>query len=363
MTSTPRFVNASGLPPDGEQITTARDMAILSRAVMRDYPQYYSYFGLRSIDFHGKVLMNHNHLVGRTPGVDGMKTGYTALAGFNLVASGVRDGHRLITVVLGGPSVAARDHNVEDLLNAGFAVINNRARGQRLTVASLIASPDDMSGPVTRAPVEMGSADQTNLQVEVQPQMRTLPTLEAAKSLAAPPEPSHEAAKAAPSCAQGRHGRHHRGRAEACAAPAVARASAPRPAETRTARIEAAEEKQDEAVAKTCATRRHHRRSAACDVDTQTADAAPKAAGKLARADTTKSNGGGYMIQVGAYKNHALAAGQIEKVSPLVAGAGKVEEAGGNYRARFFGLSQKQAKAACHALSAKGQACMVMASS
>ena len=69
------------------------------------------------------------------------------------------------------------------------------------------------------------------------------------------------------------------------------------------------------------------------------------------------------MIQVGAYKNHALAAGQIEKVSPLVAGAGKVEEAGGNYRARFRGLSQKQAKAACHALSAKGQACMVMAAS
>src|SRR5579875_2907820 len=150
------FVNASGLPPDGEQISSARDLAILARAVMRDYPQYYHFFGLKSFDFHGKVLMNHNHLVARMPGVDGMKTG------FNLVASGVRDGHRLITVVLGGPSVAARDENVEELLDAGFTVLKDRAIGQRIRLASLIDSPDDMSGPIQRAPVEMGSADQPN---------------------------------------------------------------------------------------------------------------------------------------------------------------------------------------------------------
>ncbi|MHB8286602.1 MAG: D-alanyl-D-alanine carboxypeptidase family protein, partial [Caulobacteraceae bacterium] len=109
------FVNASGLPPDGQQISSARDMALLSRAVMRDYPQYYHYFGLKSITFRGKVLQNHNHLVARMPGVDGMKTGYTSLAGFNLVASAMRDNHRLIAVVLGGPSTAARDENVEEL--------------------------------------------------------------------------------------------------------------------------------------------------------------------------------------------------------------------------------------------------------
>ncbi len=376
MTST-TFVNASGLPPDGEQITTARDMAILSRAVMRDYPQYYQFFGLKSFSYRGKLLMNHNHLVAKMPGVDGMKTGYTSLAGFNLVASGVRDGHRLITVVLGGPSVAARDENVEELLDAGFTVLRSRAFGQRMRLASLIASPDDMSGPVTRAPVEMGSADQPNLQVEVQPTMRILPTMEAAKTLAVPaaPEAPRQVAEAAPepACAPVRRGRHHRRyTVEACAGPAVAntepvkteptKAETPelRPAESRFAKAKAAEAQ--EASAKPCTPRRHRRHAAECDADTQTAAVDVKAPAKSARADATKDEGG-YMIQVGAYKNHALAAGQIEKVSPLVSGAGKVEEAGGNYRARFRGLSQKQAKAACHALSAKGQACMVMAAS
>ena len=199
------FVNASGLPPDGQQISSARDMAILSRAVMRDYPQYYHFFGLKTFVFRGKVLPNHNHLVARMPGVDGMKTGYTSLAGFNLVASGVRGGHRLITVVLGGPSVAARDENVEELLDAGFAVLQRRAAGQNIRLASLIAAPDDMSGPVMRAPVEMGSADQPNLQVEVQPQLRTLPTETAAASFVPPAPaaspPQHEDAAAEPDCA------------------------------------------------------------------------------------------------------------------------------------------------------------------
>ncbi|WP_174300863.1 D-alanyl-D-alanine carboxypeptidase [Caulobacter sp. S45] len=366
MTST-TFVNASGLPPDGEQITTARDMAILSRAVMRDYPQYYQFFGLKSFTYRGKLLLNHNHLVAKMPGVDGMKTGYTSLAGFNLVASGVRDGHRLITVVLGGPSVAARDENVEELLDAGFTVLKGRAFGQRMRLASLIASPDDMSGPVTRAPIEMGSADQPNLQVEVQPTMRTLPTLEAARSLAEPPAQVAEAQPATVDCASARRGRHRRHRAaEACGDPAVAKAEAPkatapelRPAKSRVAKVKAAEAQED-APAKPCTPRRHHRHAAACDADTQTAVAEPEGVVKSAKTDAAKSGGGGFMIQVGAYKNHALAAGQIEKISPLVAGAGMVEEAGGNYRARFRGLSQKQAKAACHALSAKGQACMVM---
>ncbi|MGC1303804.1 MAG: D-alanyl-D-alanine carboxypeptidase family protein, partial [Caulobacteraceae bacterium] len=199
MTST-RFVNASGLPPDGQQISTARDIAILSRAAMRDYPQYYHFFGLKSFDFHGKVLMNHNHLVARMPGVDGMKTGYTSLAGFNLVASAVRDNHRLITVVLGGPSTAARDENVEELLDAGFAVINRRATGQRITIASLISEPDDMRGPLERPPIEEGSADQAGLQVEVQPQVRTMPVMAAAQALSE--EPKRETARAEREAAQ-----------------------------------------------------------------------------------------------------------------------------------------------------------------
>ena len=359
MTST-SFVNASGLPPDGEQITTARDMATLSRAVMRDYPQYYHFFGLKSITYRGKLLLNHNHLVARMPGVDGMKTGYTSLAGFNLVASGVRDGHRLITVVLGGPSVAARDENVEELLDAGFTVLKDRSLGQRIRLASLIASPDDMGGPVMRAPIEQGSADQANLQVEVRPQLRTLPTMTAATQLtqAAPPseaarQVAQDAAPAdcAPSRPVRRHGR--RRAAKACAAlatvaPAVAQAvAAP--------------------AAKPCSSRRRRRHAASCEAAapaTAVAADIDKKAKPPAKAEVASAAAsGGYMIQVGAYKSHTLAQGQVAKLSPLVSGAGQVEQAGGNYRARFRGLSQKQAKAACHTLSAKGQACMVMAES
>ena len=345
------FVNASGLPPDGEQISSARDMAILARAVMRDYPQYYAFFGLKSIEFRGKLLMNHNHLVARMPGVDGMKTGYTSLAGFNLVASGVRDGHRLITVVLGGPSVAARDENVEELLDAGFTVLRDRSMGQRIRLASLIASPDDMSGPIERAPIEEGSADQPNLQVEVQPQLRTLPTLSAAEALVKPPEQVAAAEEAAPAppCAPA-NGRRHRGhrRAAACDT-AVAKAEPAPPVKSAPTKAEAP--KAESAKADKPCTGRRHRRHAACDVQTASAAPAAKPSGK--------GDGGGYMIQVGAYRNHTLAQGQVDKLASLVAGPGKVEQAGGNYRARFRGLSQEQAKAACHTLSAKGQACMV----
>ncbi|HYE46741.1 MAG TPA: D-alanyl-D-alanine carboxypeptidase family protein, partial [Caulobacter sp.] len=78
-----RFVNASGLP-DSRQISSARDIAILSRAVMRDYPQYYSLFNLRSFTFRGVTMNNHNRLLNRMPGVDGLKTGYTNASGYNL---------------------------------------------------------------------------------------------------------------------------------------------------------------------------------------------------------------------------------------------------------------------------------------
>ncbi len=163
-----RFINANGLPRgrDGN-ISTARDVAILSRSVMRDYPQYYSYFGQREFDYGRRVVYNHNRLLLKMPGVDGLKTGYTNAAGFNLAASAVRDGRRLITVVLGGSSTAARDDNVETLLTAGFDVLSRRARGQAITIAQNIAEPDDVGGPVTRPSIEQGSGDQRQIAVEV----------------------------------------------------------------------------------------------------------------------------------------------------------------------------------------------------
>jgi D-alanyl-D-alanine carboxypeptidase (penicillin-binding protein 5/6) len=157
------FANANGLP-DTRNLSTARDIAIMSRAVMRDYPQYYHYFGLEGFDFRGRQIVNHNHLLG--PGVDGLKTGFTNASGFNIAISGVRDNRRLIVVVMGGPTRVARDQNAEDLLLTGFNVMRRRAMGEKITVAQNLFEPE-LSGPVVRPPVEQGDGDQDGLKVEL----------------------------------------------------------------------------------------------------------------------------------------------------------------------------------------------------
>jgi D-alanyl-D-alanine carboxypeptidase len=161
-----RFVNASGLP-DSRQISTARDIAILSRAVMRDYPQYYSYFSAQQFVFRGRTMRNHNGLLGKMPGVDGIKTGYTNASGFNVSTSAVRNGRRLIAVVMGGSSAAARDSNVEDLLLASFDVLQKRANGDRsVSVARSLFEPT-AEGRVTRPPIGQGDAPQAGLHIEL----------------------------------------------------------------------------------------------------------------------------------------------------------------------------------------------------
>lgn len=114
MTQT-RFVNASGLP-DTRQITTARDMAILGRALKARFPQYSSIFSAREMTYGGKRFEASNKLLGAVPGVDGMKTGYVRMSGYNIVASARRGGRQLIIVVMGGESQRARDGEVVALL-------------------------------------------------------------------------------------------------------------------------------------------------------------------------------------------------------------------------------------------------------
>jgi len=151
-----RFVNASGLP-NPQHSTTARDIAILSLAMQQHFPQYYSYFGQQEMVWNNQVMKNHNHLLRKMPGVDGIKTGYTVAAGFTLAASAVREGKRLIAVVLGGPSTMARDENVRALLEAGFDVLKSRSVGLKTNVASYLAEPNDFPG--FEAAVEQGSTD------------------------------------------------------------------------------------------------------------------------------------------------------------------------------------------------------------
>jgi D-alanyl-D-alanine carboxypeptidase len=110
------YHNASGLP-DPLQISTARDQAILARAIQDRFPKYFPYFATRTFEYHGKTLRNHNHLLGRIAGVDGMKTGYIHDSGFNIIVDMHRNNRHLVAVVFGGHTANARDARVVSLLD------------------------------------------------------------------------------------------------------------------------------------------------------------------------------------------------------------------------------------------------------
>ena len=110
------YINASGLPND-DQITTARDQALLGRAIQDRFPRYYKYFSTESFVFHGEAIRGHNHLLGSVEGVDGIKTGFTRASGFNLLTSVHRDGRFIVAVVMGGHSAFERDAHMRDLIS------------------------------------------------------------------------------------------------------------------------------------------------------------------------------------------------------------------------------------------------------
>jgi D-alanyl-D-alanine carboxypeptidase len=113
------FVNPNGLPAENH-VTSARDLAILARALIREFPQYDSYWHISSIRYGRRVYHNYNKLIDRYPGADGMKTGFICASGYNMVASATRNGRRLIAVVLGAYSGAVRAQKAAQLLESGF---------------------------------------------------------------------------------------------------------------------------------------------------------------------------------------------------------------------------------------------------
>jgi D-alanyl-D-alanine carboxypeptidase/D-alanyl-D-alanine carboxypeptidase (penicillin-binding protein 5/6) len=117
--SNTRFANASGLP-DPEDTTTARDMSKLAMALYHDFPQYSHYFSTKDFMFRGRLVRGHNNLMDKYPGMDGLKTGFTNAAGYNLASTAVKDGRRLFSVVMGGRSAASRDRLMARLLDDGF---------------------------------------------------------------------------------------------------------------------------------------------------------------------------------------------------------------------------------------------------
>ncbi len=151
------FANACGLT-DPANVTTARDLAILGLALVHDHPRFYSYFGERNFVWQRSTMVNHNHLLGKLEGVDGIKTGYTVDSGFTVAASAQRGNRRLIAVVLGEPSLVARNRDSTALLDAGFSVLDRRGLGQVVSVASVLPGVDHPALRVEQA-TEQGASD------------------------------------------------------------------------------------------------------------------------------------------------------------------------------------------------------------
>ena len=153
------YVNPNGLPADG-QITSARDLAILARAIIRDLPEYEYFVHIPSIRFGRKITQNFNKLIGRYPGADGFKTGFICASGYNLVASATRNGRRLIAVVLGSSSGQMRAVRAAQLLERGFSNDSlswlRPSLGMVDNLVPIDASPpnlhDEMCGPKHKRP-------------------------------------------------------------------------------------------------------------------------------------------------------------------------------------------------------------------
>lgn len=320
------FVNANGLP-DSRQISSARDIALLSRAVLRDYPQYYSYFGTRDYNYHGRALRNTNGLLHTMPGVDGIKTGFTNASGFNLAASAVRDGRRLIAVVMGGASTASRNNHVQELLNAGFEVTRRRAAGENVQLASYLPTSYGTRYAAVGSTVQ---GDYAPVQPKARGGGRSYASLTANLGSSLNYEPEVKVTSTAwPTPIRRIAPVKSTVRAEA------APAKAPSKADAKSIKLAVAElTRSDRARIKV-------------------EDASKPEAGK-----------GGWVVQVGAFKSEGDAKDRIGQVarkwSMFRKADAVVAEGGGHYRARFAGFDADGAKAACKALSGKGEPCMAL---
>ena len=368
------YRNASGLPND-EQVTTARDLAILGRSLEERFPRYFRYFSTRQFDYAGETIGNHNHLLGRVDGVDGIKTGYTRASGFNLLTSVHRDGRSLIAVVMGGRSVGWRDRVMENLID------DHIAEASTIHTATMVA---DASGeqPPARPAAQQDAPRPHPAVVATKVPART------ASARAAPPpaaEGDNSDEDGAPTLRV------------AAVEPAVqprasARASVPpRAAEQRQAELSAPESDEEQTPAefgwvKGPVPARKVRVTAQDDAPSpqkpspqnkskvfETGSHAKAAAESTAAARTAKSDDAedagsrkGWVIQIGATDDAAKATALLDKARQrsrsILAAAKPVTEKVRKgedtfYRARFAGLDSASAETACRSLKRDGFSC------
>jgi D-alanyl-D-alanine carboxypeptidase len=360
------YVNASGLPDD-DQVTTARDQALLGRAIQDRFPQYYRYFSTTSFVFHGVAIHGHNHLLGSMRGVDGIKTGFTRASGFNLVTSVHRDGRYVVGVVLGGRSAFQRDAHMRELIESHMKLAAARRTApvlaetsEQKTQPQPVARPTIVSRaertPTATTPANVraavGSSDPMRPLLVNTVSYRTvtvrtgsLAPMPVLVPVAAPAAPSRAAAQPATD-AQQRSGDAPR-TVVASAEPMPTAAAAPARAES--AKTEPAKSE---------------------PANTETAASAPARAESVASIPESRPHAhGGWMIQIGAFddENDArqhLSAAQIQ-VHAMLASADPFTERVQKgdkalYRARFAGFDRATAEAACKQLKRSDFECMAL---
>lgn len=334
MTQT-RYVNPNGLP-DSRQVTSAKDLTILARAVMRDFPQYYSYFGLHDWAYQGRDYRNTNGLLLSGQGYDGIKTGYINASGYNLAASAVRDGKRVITVVMGGRSSASRNAHVAELMNTGFEVQRRRSQGEPIQVAQTFfeqrgfgigSSALDPTPPIEYASIN-GAEDQGGEMDrsgnEISYTSLAAPTRVAATTVAPPPS----------------------------LAPPLPAGAAPQPAPR----------------AISPSPRQPARASASLTASLNGAPAAGTRTTEPVPAPTRSSavsSEDSWSVQVGAFREAVVAQEWLTEVnrrfrSQFSNARQTVESAAGWHRSRFTGLTETAAQEACSALAERRVTCLVV---
>jgi D-alanyl-D-alanine carboxypeptidase len=325
------YRNASGLPND-EQVTTAHDLTILGRSLEERFPRYFRYFSTAHFDFDGEVIGNHNHLLGRVDGVDGIKTGYTRASGFNLLTSVHRDGRSLIAVVMGGRSAGGRDRIMENLIADHIA----EASTAHTATALAEATPAEINEPREE------QADATP--------MRARATVVAQAKL----QRISATTRAANAAGEGDDG------------AGDEEASAPDP--TLKAPATAADLGMIKSPAKP-STKIQARLAAASALVMPPLGRPADDKSRPARAqdgDNSPAGGAGWMIQIGAPENLAkanalLARAQDRNRSTLASAKPLTEKVRKGdatlYRARFAGLDSASAEAACRSLKRTGFSC------
>jgi D-alanyl-D-alanine carboxypeptidase len=394
------YVNASGLPDD-DQVTTARDQAILGRAIQERFPHYYRYFSTESFVYRGEEMRNHNHLLGVVEGVDGIKTGFTRASGFNLLTSLHRDGRYLVAVVMGGPSASERDERMRELIGAHIkeAAVRRTApmiaeaaeRRDEAAVKLPAPRPDRIATASVDARSTAGSNDPIRPLLVKTISYRTVPVQTASLApmpalvpvTANAPAPAPQVSAVAPAApAQAATRVSIEPRAEIAAAapnvtvkvaqaepsqatinePATARATEVVPTHIPAAQIPAAQTQPPQLQAPQMQ-----------PAQIEPAPTESRSAANVSSVPTYSAppahNHGGWLIQIGAFddeteaKQH-LTAAQIKVHATLAAKDPFTERVQKGdkalYRARFAGFDKSTAEAACRALKRSDFECMAL---